>query len=115
VHYVPEAQETLLHPLNNGEMLNAISIPVDVLAFLTRELVLPVENGALDNVDIIDIPVFEDHSADLLRQAKSSGCSSITVSSFSRMCWLSAMRQRSTNRRQKSKSVDELGQRDAAC
>jgi hypothetical protein len=41
----PESQETLLHPLNNGEMLNAISIPVDVLAFLTRELVLPVENA----------------------------------------------------------------------
>jgi hypothetical protein len=66
-----DAQETLLHPLNNGEMLNAISIPVDVLAFLTRELVLPVENGALDNVDIIDIPVFEDRRADPLRQAKS--------------------------------------------
>ncbi|MCO4147140.1 virulence factor SrfC family protein [Enterobacter roggenkampii] len=64
-------QETLLHPLNNGEMLNAISLPVDVLAFLTRELVLPVENGALDNVDIIDIPVFEDRHADPLRQAKS--------------------------------------------
>jgi len=67
---VPEAQETLLHPLNNGEMLNAISIPVDVLAFLTRELVMPVENSTLDNVDIIDIPVFSDHSTDLLSQAK---------------------------------------------
>jgi hypothetical protein len=96
-------------------MLNAISIPVDVLAFLTRELVLPVENGALDNVDIIDIPVFEDHSADRYARQNPSGCSSITVSSFSRMCWLSATRRRSTNRRQKSKSVDELGQGDAAC
>lgn len=67
---VPHAQETLLHPLNEGELLNAISIPVDVLAFLTRELVLPVENCALDNVDIIDIPVFSDNSADLLSQAK---------------------------------------------
>lgn len=65
-----DAQETLLHPLNNGDMLNAISLPVDVLAFLTRELVLPVESGALDNVDIIDIPVFEDSSADPLAQAK---------------------------------------------
>ncbi|MCU6262934.1 virulence factor SrfC family protein, partial [Escherichia coli] len=53
------AQEPLLHPLNNGEMLNAIRLPVDVPAFLTREVVLPVESGALDNVDIIDIPVFE--------------------------------------------------------
>ncbi|WP_449507708.1 virulence factor SrfC family protein [Enterobacter ludwigii] len=67
---LPEAQETLLHPLNNGEMLNAISIPVDTLAFLTRELVLPVESSALDNVDIIDIPVFSDNSADALNQAK---------------------------------------------
>jgi hypothetical protein len=66
-----DAQETLLHPLNDGEMLNAISIPVDVLAFLTRELVLPVENAALDNVDIIDIPLVEDTGADPLRQAKS--------------------------------------------
>ena len=56
---LPEAQETLLHPLNNGEMLNAISIPVDTLAFLTREVVLPVESSALDNVDIIDIPSFQ--------------------------------------------------------
>ena len=67
---LPDAQETLLHPLNNGEMLNAISLPVDVLAFLTRELVLPVESSALDNVDIIDIPVFADNSADPLSQAK---------------------------------------------
>ncbi|MDD9244840.1 virulence factor SrfC family protein [Enterobacter soli] len=66
----PESQETLLHPLNNGEMLNAISIPVDVLAFLTRELVLPVENAVLDNVDIIDIPAFSDRSSPLLTQAK---------------------------------------------
>lgn len=66
-----DAQETLLHPLNGSEMLNAISLPVDVLAFLTRELVLPVENSALDRVDIIDIPVFEDNRADPLRQAKS--------------------------------------------
>ena len=66
----PESQETLLHPLNNGEMLNAISIPVDVLAFLTRELVLPVENAVLDNVDIIDIPAFSDSSSPLLTQAK---------------------------------------------
>jgi len=66
----PEAQETLLHPLHNGEMLNAISIPVDVLAFLTRELALPVENSALDKVDIIDIPVFSDQDTDPLTQAK---------------------------------------------
>ncbi|WP_152081195.1 virulence factor SrfC family protein [Enterobacter oligotrophicus] len=66
----PETQETLLHPLNNGEMLNAISVPLDVLAFLTRELVLPVENCVLDNVDIIDIPALNDKNAPLLTQAK---------------------------------------------
>lgn len=66
----PEAQETLLHPLSDGEMLNAISIPVDTLAFLTRELVLPVENGVLDNVDIIDIPAFADSTTPVLTQAK---------------------------------------------
>ena len=53
---LPDVQQAVLHPLHNGEMLNAISIPLDVLALLTRELVLPVESSALDRVDIIDIP-----------------------------------------------------------
>lgn len=66
----PEAQEAVLHPLNDGEMLNAISIPVDVLAFLTRELVLPAENGVLENVDIIDIPAPSDSELSPLAQAK---------------------------------------------
>ncbi|MCU6671662.1 virulence factor SrfC family protein [Enterobacteriaceae bacterium H4N4] len=51
-----DVQQAVLHPLHNGELLNAISIPLDVLALLTRELVLPVESAALDRVDIIDIP-----------------------------------------------------------
>ena len=84
---LPDAQETLLHPLNNGEILNAISLPVDVLAFLTRELVLPVESSALDNVDIIDIPVFADNSADPLSQPNVSGCWNTIASSCSQMCW----------------------------
>ena len=66
----PDAQEAVLHPLNNGEMLNAISIPVDVLAFLTRELVLPAENGVLDNVDIIDIPAPSETDLSPLAEAK---------------------------------------------
>lgn len=53
---LPEVQQAVLHPLHNGELLNAISIPLDVLALLTRELILPVENSALAGVDIIDIP-----------------------------------------------------------
>ncbi len=94
-------QETLLHPLNNGEMLNAISLPVDVLAFLTRELVLPVENGALDNVDIIDIPVFEDRHADPLRQAKSQWLLEHYRQQLQPDVLSSATRRRSTNRRPK--------------
>lgn len=66
----PDAQEAVLHPLNNGEMLNAISIPVDVLAFLTRELILPAENGVLDNVDIIDIPAPSETDLSPLAEAK---------------------------------------------
>ncbi|PNF11035.1 virulence effector SrfC [Enterobacter cancerogenus] len=66
----PDAQEALLHPLSHGDMLNAISIPVDVLAFLTRELVLPVEHGVLDDVDLIDIPAFTTDETPLLTQAK---------------------------------------------
>ncbi|MGS2872954.1 virulence factor SrfC family protein [Enterobacter huaxiensis] len=67
----PGAQEALLHPVSNGEMLNAISIPVDTLALLTRELVLPVEGCVLDNVDIIDIPALSVENTPLLTQAKS--------------------------------------------
>lgn len=67
---VPETQETLLHPINNGELLNAISLPVDVLACLTRELLLPVERCALDNVDIIDIPAITEENTPLMTQAK---------------------------------------------
>lgn len=51
-----DVQQAVLHPLHNGELLNAVSIPLDVLALLTRELILPVESTALDRVDIIDIP-----------------------------------------------------------
>ncbi|MEM0706773.1 virulence factor SrfC family protein [Enterobacter quasihormaechei] len=68
--FVPEAQETLLHPINNGELLNAISLSVDVLACLSRELVLPVESCALDNVDIIDIPAITEENTPLMTQAK---------------------------------------------
>ncbi|MDS0114768.1 virulence factor SrfC family protein, partial [Enterobacter hormaechei subsp. steigerwaltii] len=67
---VPEAQETLLHPVKNGELLNAISLPVDVLASLTREVVLPVENCVLDNVDVIDIPAISEENTPLMMQAK---------------------------------------------
>lgn len=47
----------LVHPLTAEGYQNAVSIPVATLALLTVELVLNVEQGVLDNVDIIDIPV----------------------------------------------------------
>lgn len=64
------AQEVVLHPLSHHEMLNAVSIPLDVLALLTRELVLPTEHGVLDNVDIVDIPSPLETDDQPLMQAK---------------------------------------------
>lgn len=49
----------LVHPLAAEGYQNAVSIPATTLALLTVELVLSCENGVLDNVDIIDIPVPE--------------------------------------------------------
>lgn len=48
--------ETVVHPLLADRLQNAISLPLSALALLTVELVLPTENGVLDNVDVIDIP-----------------------------------------------------------
>jgi hypothetical protein len=55
----PESEpegETVVHPLNENQLQNAVSLPLNALALLTVELVLPTENGVLDNVDVIDIP-----------------------------------------------------------
>jgi len=48
--------ETVVHPLIDEQLHNAVSLPLNALALLTVELVLPTENGVLDNVDLIDIP-----------------------------------------------------------
>jgi len=48
--------ETVVHPLHDGTLHSAVSLPLNALALLTIELVLPTENGVLDNVDLIDIP-----------------------------------------------------------
>ena len=56
----PEVQpegETVVHPLTENGLQNAVSLPINALSLLTVELVLPTENGVLDNVDIIDIPL----------------------------------------------------------
>ncbi|MGL4723062.1 MAG: virulence factor SrfC family protein [Scandinavium sp.] len=55
----PESEpegEALLHPLVNNQLQSAVSLPLSALGLLTVELVLPTENGVLDNVDLIDIP-----------------------------------------------------------
>ncbi|MCS2167366.1 virulence factor SrfC family protein [Scandinavium manionii] len=55
----PESEpegETVVHPLIDEQLHNAVSLPLNALALLTVELVLPTDNGVLDNVDLIDIP-----------------------------------------------------------
>lgn len=49
--------DVVVHPVKEGRLLNAVSLSLDSLALLTRELVLTVENSVLDNVDLLDIPV----------------------------------------------------------
>ncbi len=52
-----EAQaEVVVHPVSKDELQNAVSLPLATLSLLTCELVLCVENGVLDGVDIVDIP-----------------------------------------------------------
>lgn len=53
---VEPSGEALVHPLHNNALQNAVSLPLSTLALLTVELVLPTENGVLDNVELIDIP-----------------------------------------------------------
>ncbi|EMM6761794.1 virulence effector SrfC [Pluralibacter gergoviae] len=48
--------ETVVTPLRNGAPQGALSLPLDALALLAAELVLPTESSALPEVDIIDIP-----------------------------------------------------------
>lgn len=48
--------EVVVHPWSNDQLHNAVSIPLDTLALITRELVLPVENSVLPSVDFLDIP-----------------------------------------------------------
>ncbi|MCS2148101.1 virulence factor SrfC family protein [Scandinavium manionii] len=55
----PESEpegETVVHPLIDEQLHNAVSLPLNALALLTVELVLPTDNGVLNNVDLIDIP-----------------------------------------------------------
>ncbi|MBB1200783.1 virulence effector SrfC [Enterobacteriaceae bacterium 89] len=62
--------ETVVHPLVDNRLQNAVSLPLQALALLTVELVLPTENGVLDTVDIIDIPLPPPNTTDELWATK---------------------------------------------
>lgn len=62
--------DVVVHPVKEGRLLNAVSLSLDSLALLTRELVLTVENSVLDNVDLLDIPVAPDKHPHPLWRAK---------------------------------------------
>lgn len=48
--------DVVVHPWSEDPQHKAISLPGSTLALLTCELILPLESGALAQVDIIDIP-----------------------------------------------------------
>lgn len=66
-----EAQsDVVVHPIENHQLLNAVSLSQTSLALLTRELVLTVEDTVLENVDLLDIPLAPDAHSHPLWQAK---------------------------------------------
>lgn len=66
-----EAQsDVVVHPIENDQLLNAVSLSQASLALLTRELVLTVEDAVLENVDLLDIPLAPDVHPHPLWQAK---------------------------------------------
>ncbi|MDX6817636.1 virulence effector SrfC, partial [Klebsiella quasipneumoniae] len=66
-----EAQsDVVVHPIENHQLLNAVSLSLSSLALLTRELVLTVEDAVLENVDLLDIPLAPDTHPHPLWQAK---------------------------------------------
>ncbi|KFC10515.1 putative virulence factor, partial [Trabulsiella guamensis ATCC 49490] len=62
--------DVVVHPLHHDRLLNAISLPIATLALLSLELVLPVENSVLDNIEIVDIPAVPQSSGAPLWQSK---------------------------------------------
>ncbi|MGO0676138.1 virulence factor SrfC family protein [Citrobacter werkmanii] len=66
-----EAQsDVVVHPIENHQLLNAVSLSQTSLALLTRELVLTVEDTVQENVDLLDIPLAPDAHSHPLWQAK---------------------------------------------
>lgn len=62
--------DVVVHPVVEGQLQNATSLPLDALALLTREVVLTVEDTVLDNVDLLDIPLSPDVAISPLWRAK---------------------------------------------
>lgn len=67
---VDAKSDVVVHPIIDQLLLSAVSLPLDSLALLTRELVLSVDYGVLDGVDLLDIPVSPLSHPDPLWQAK---------------------------------------------
>lgn len=62
--------DVVVHPIDDNQLLNAVSLSLDSLALLTRELVLTVEDNVLGNVDLLDIPLAPDTHPHPLWRAK---------------------------------------------
>ncbi|MBJ3559881.1 virulence effector SrfC [Salmonella enterica subsp. enterica serovar Derby] len=62
--------DVVVHPVENHQLLNAVSLSLESLALLTRELVLTVEDSVLENVDLLDIPLAPDAHPNPLWRAK---------------------------------------------
>lgn len=48
--------DVVVHPIADNQLLNAVSLSLESLALLTRELVLTVEDTVLESTDLLDIP-----------------------------------------------------------
>lgn len=65
-----ERSEVVVHPVINQALMNGVSLGIDTLALLTRELVLSVEENVLGDVDLLDIPLAPQADSQPLWHAK---------------------------------------------
>jgi hypothetical protein len=62
--------DVVVHPIADNQLLNAVSLSLESLALLTRELVLTVEDSVLESADLLDIPLAPDTHSHPLWRAK---------------------------------------------
>lgn len=62
--------DVVVHPIADNQLLNAVSLSLESLALLTRELVLTVEDTMLESADLLDIPLAADAHPHPLWRAK---------------------------------------------